>query len=121
MAEAGDRMSESKHVVCVSWDANLAATRELLLKEAGCGVTSIVGPEYADRLPTLGQTNLLVLAHSVPRQQKQHILSLFRGTCPAPVLSLLGPNQTKLPDADFAVEATSPADFIRIVRQILAG
>lgn len=112
----------AKHVVCVSWDANLAATRELLLKDTtGCRVTSIVGPGYADRLSALGQTDLLVMGHSIPRQQKQHILAMFRSTCSAPVLSLLGPNQTKLPDADFAVESTSPDDFVRIVRQILAA
>jgi hypothetical protein len=111
---------QSKHVVCVSWIENLAKTRELLLKDAGCEVTSILGREYFDKLHDLGQADLLVLAHSVPQQQKQHILQLFREKSRAPVLSLPQPHQTKLPDADFGVEATSPADFVRVVREILA-
>lgn len=110
----------AKHVVCVSWIPVLAETRELLLKEAGWRVTTILGAEQTNKLRNLSQADLLVLAHSVPRVEKQSVLELFRRKCKAPILSLLGPNQKKLPEADFAVEAMNPADFIRVVRQILS-
>ena len=110
----------SKRVVCVSWIESLARTRELLLQEAGCDVMSIVGREYAEKLDEFKQADLLVLAHSVPPAEKQRIIQLFRSKKRAPVLSLLQPHQTKLPDADFGVEAMRPADFMRAVREILA-
>ena len=112
--------ARGKHVVCVSWIASLAVTRELLLQDGGCEVTSIVGPEYAEKLRDLNQADLLVVAHSVPQQEKQRVLELFRSKSGAPVLSLLQPHQTKLPDADFGVEAMRPADFMQAVREILA-
>jgi len=92
----------------------------MLLREAGCQVTSIVGAQAVERLRQIQQTDLLVLAHSVPRSEKQKVLEIFRHTCKAPILSLLAPHQEKLPQADFAVEATSPADFVRVVQEILA-
>ena len=109
-----------KHVVCVSWVPSLAETRELLLKEAGCQVTSIVGAEEIAKLRHI-RADLLVLAHSVPRPEKQKVLEIFQASCKAPVLSLLAPHQQKLLQVDFAVEATNPADFIRLVREILAA
>ena len=108
-----------KHVVCVSWIPILAETREMLLREAGWQVTSIVGAEQLHKLRNVHQADLLVLAHSVPRNEKQRVLETFQGSFKAPILSLLGPHQEKLLQADFAVEAASPADFIRIVREIL--
>lgn len=110
-----------KHVVCVSWVPTLAATREMLLKEAGCEVNSIVGAEEIQKLRHIHRADLLVLAHSVPRPEKQRVLEIFQAACKAPVLSLLAPHQQKLLQVDFAVEATNPADFIRVVREILAS
>lgn len=110
-----------KRVVCVSWLSTLAYTREMLLREAGCQVTSIVGAEQIEKLRAIHQTDLLVLAHSVPRTDKQRVIEILQQTSKAPILSLLRPHQEKLPQADFAVEATSPADFVRVVREILAA
>jgi hypothetical protein len=92
----------------------------MLLREAGCQVTSIVGAEQIEKLHRLPQADLLVLAHSVPRTEKQRVLEIFQASCKAPILSLLAPHQQKLLQVDFAVEATNPADFMRVVREILA-
>ena len=111
----------TEDVVCVSWIPILAETREMLLREAGWQVTSILGAEQLHKLGNVRQADLLVLAHSVPRNEKQHVLETFQDSCKAPILSLLGPHQEKLPKADFAVEAMSPADFVRVVREILGA
>jgi len=110
-----------KHVVCVSWESALAHTRELLLSNAGYQVTSVLGAEQFNKLCTISQADLLILAHSVPRSDKHHALEIFHQHCCAPVLSLLRPHQEKLSEADFAVEATETGDFIKTVRQILEG
>ncbi len=121
MSTLGSPKIAPKHVVCVSWIPILAETREMLLREAGWQVTSILGAEQLHKLRNVHQADLLVLTHSVPRNEKQRVLETFQYSFKAPILSLLGPHQEKLPKADFGVEAMSPADFLRVVRQILAA
>lgn len=108
-----------KHVVCVSWESALAQTRQLVLEHAHYRVTSILGQEQLDNLRYITDADLLVLGHSVPRNLKQQAIHAFRQHCKAPVLSLLAPNQAKLKEADYGVEASSPADVIQTVQQIL--
>jgi hypothetical protein len=55
----------------------------------------------------------------VPRNEKQRAIEMFRQHCNAPVLSLLAPYQSKLPEADFGVEVISPAAVIDAVSHIL--
>lgn len=91
----------------------------MLLTQAGYRVISALGKEEA---ASRCQTNadLLVLGHSVPRDEKQKVIKCFREHSKAPILSLLRPSQGKLTEADFAVEA-NPADFIQAVQKILAA
>ena len=114
------RVAIPKSVLCVSWNPSLASTRERLLAQAGYRVISALGEEEAaSRCGT--RADLLVLGHSVPRDKKEAVIKCFREHSQAPVLSLLRPGQDKLPDADFAVEAFNPADFVQAVQTILAG
>jgi hypothetical protein len=107
-------------VLCVSWNPSLASTREMLLTQAGLLVISALGlAEAISRCRA--KADLLVLGHSVPRDKKQAVIKCFREHSKAPILSLLRMGQDKLPEADFAVEAYNPDDFIRTVRTILAG
>jgi DNA-binding response OmpR family regulator len=116
----GELQAQPKRVVCVSWIASLALTRTMMLAEAGYEVTSIVGAAELDRL-TLFPADLLVLAHSVPVEAKLRSLFAFRQICGVPVLSLLRPHQAKLPEADYAVEAFSPGDFLAAVKRLLSA
>jgi DNA-binding response OmpR family regulator len=81
----------SSHVLCVSWNPALASTRELLLSHAGFEVTS--ADEANEKCKT--KADLLVLGHSVPREEKGSIIHCFRKYSSAPVLSLLRPGQSK--------------------------
>jgi len=110
---------QNKRILCISWDATLARTRELLLISEGYSVNSALG-----RLESVGhcrttRADLLVLGHSVPRDQKRVFIDLFRQSNNAPVLSLLRPDQEKLPDVEFGVEFLNPEFFVRAVRSIL--
>ncbi len=90
----------NKSVLLVSWEPNLARTREMLLRSAGYSVTSAVGRAQAHSR-CRSRADLLVLGHSVPMSD------------------LLRSNQQKLPEADFGVEAFEPADVVGVVRKIL--
>ena len=92
----------------------------MLLTQAGYTVISALGIEEA-ATRCKAKADLLVLGHSVPRDKKQAVIKCFREHSSAPVLSLLRAGQEKLPEADFAVEALNPVDFVRAVQAILAA
>jgi CheY-like chemotaxis protein len=108
----------TKSVLVVSWEPNLARTREMLLRGAGYSVTSAVGRAQAHS-QCRSKADLLILGHSVPASEKKEVIACFRQHSTGPVLSLLRSHQQKLPEADFAVEAFNPADVVRVVRKIL--
>jgi DNA-binding response OmpR family regulator len=90
----------------------------MLLTRAGYRVISALGKEEAVSKWD-AKADLLVLGHSLPRDEKQALIQWFREHSKAPILSLLKPRQDKLPGADVGVEAFSPADVVRVVRKIL--
>jgi DNA-binding NtrC family response regulator len=107
-----------KTVMCVSWLSYLATTREMLLNQAGYAVVSAIGKEQAISKWD-ASVDLLVLGHSLPRAEKQALIEWFKEHSKSPILSLLKPNQQKLPEADFGVEAHNPDDVVKAVREIL--
>ena len=109
----------SGKIACLSWIPILAETRRRLLSGDGYAVVSLLGFEGIRELESIGEVNLLVLAHSVPIEQKQRAVRLFKHRSGSPVLSLLAPHQSKLPDADYGIEAFSPQNFLDAVKQIL--
>jgi DNA-binding response OmpR family regulator len=111
-------MPFAKSVLCVSWNPSLASTRQMMLMQAGYAVISALGREDA-ALQCHAKADLLVLGHSVPRDEKQAVIKCFREHSKAPILSLLAAGQDKLPEADFAVEALNPAAFVKVVKAIL--
>ena len=80
---------------------------------------SPLGPDGIAELKHIKQADLFVLAHSVPIEVKQRAIKLFKGRCGSPVLSLLSPHITKLPEADYGVEAFNPDEFLAVVKDIL--
>lgn len=89
----------------------------MLLEDAGYEVISAVGAEEISRCEMTA--DLLILAHSVPVEHKLQALAIFRKISEKPVLSLLRPNQSRLPQVDFAVEAFHPHEFVSAVTRVL--
>jgi DNA-binding response OmpR family regulator len=110
-------MPTAKTVLCVSWIPSLATTREMLLTQAGYKVITAIGMDQA--VSRRAEADLLVLGHSLPRDEKQALIQWFKEYSDSPILSLLKPLQDKLPGADVGVEAFNPGDFIRAVQGIL--
>ena len=113
-------MPVEKRVTCVSWNEALAKSRELLLRSLGVAVVSGVYEREA-RSACQKDADLLVLGHSVPKDQKRLLIEVFRQHSSAPVLSLLQSGDSKLPEATFAVGADKPEEVLRMVRQILSN
>ncbi len=107
------------NLVCVSWIPALSATRTLMLRDAGYDVVSACGRDEAQSACRAAQPALLILGHSVPRDEKRRLIALFRQASSAPVLSLLDQHQTKLPEADFGASIEQPAELVVKVREIL--
>ncbi|HWR13210.1 MAG TPA: hypothetical protein VN577_00165 [Terriglobales bacterium] len=112
----GDNLG--KRVICVSWNPSLSLTRQILLGHLGCRVVSALGRSEA--LQSCRETaDLLVIGHSVPADEKRAVIRCFREHSNAPVLSLITTGQDKLPEANYAVESSDPAQFIHTVSSIL--
>jgi|GraSoiStandDraft_1057264.scaffolds.fasta_scaffold855406_1 DNA-binding response OmpR family regulator len=111
-------LTDMEQILCISWDPTLALTRELLLKREGYSVQSAWGAERAVNCCRTSQAGLLVLGHSVPREEKRKLIAIFKAQNKAPVLSLLPLDQMKLPEADYGVSA-DPASLLSAVRAIL--
>jgi hypothetical protein len=92
----------------------------MLLSEAGYRVTSALGRTEAALGCRCG-ADLLVLGHSVPSSEKKEVIACYRKYSAGPILSLLRSDQQKLPEADFGVQASDPAEVVQVVRRILQG
>jgi hypothetical protein len=108
----------NKTILLISWDRSLAHTREMLLIAAGYRVISAIGRVEAE-LKCGSGADLLVVGHSVPPSEKREFIDCYRKHSTGRVLSLLRPNQTKLPEADFGVEVSDPAEVVLAVSEIL--
>ena len=107
-----------RRVLCISWDGKLAREREQLFEDAGCLVRSAVGPQ-AEELVENEDGDLLVLGHSVPREEKRRFIRIFRRHSSAPVLSLLVPGQERLPEATLGFPGDDYRNLATIVRHIV--
>jgi DNA-binding response OmpR family regulator len=106
------------HILCVSWESALSETREQILSKRGYAVTSALGPEEALKLCST-RADLLVLGHSVPRQEKQKIIKCFREFNSSPILSILPTGRTPLEGVDYAVQCFDVVELLETIQQIL--
>jgi CheY-like chemotaxis protein len=109
-----------KRILSVSYDPVLLATRQMLLEQKGYSVTSALGfTEALEQCQNQG-FDLFILGHSIAEKDKLHLIATFRGSCPAPILSLerIGEKQVS---CDFHASPDDPAKFLQVVEKILAG
>ena len=109
-----------KRILSVSYDPILLATRQMLLEQKGYSVTSALGFREALEYCQNEGFDLFMLGHSIPEKDKLHLIVTFRGSCPAPILSLerIGEKQVQ---CDFHASPDDPAKFLQVVTDILAG
>lgn len=109
----------AKHILSVSYDASLLATRQLMLEQAGYEVTSAHGFIHAIAHCKTAIFDLFILGHSIPASDKQELIRTFRSNYPAPVLSLARHGE-ELVKSDFCVDPFQPLELLEAVAEIFA-
>lgn len=110
----------SKHILSVSYDDALLATRKMLLEQRGYDVTSALGFAKAVEHCQSSRFDLFILGHSIPDKAKMYLIKTFRENCPAPVISLERIGENQVP-CDFHASPDDPEEFLKVVDDILAG
>lgn len=109
----------SRRILSVSYDRALLATRKMLLEQQGYDITSALG--FTDALEQCQKSHfdLFILGHSIPDNDKLHLIKTFKENCPAPIVSLERIGEKKIP-CDFHASPDDPESFVKVVNSILA-
>ena len=107
-------------ILSVSYDESLLSTRHMLLQQAGYEVTSVAVFSEASERCKKGEFDLLLIGHSIPRQQKQALAKEAKLHSRAKVLSILRPSSLTLAEADYSVKsADGPEALLAAVQRAL--
>jgi DNA-binding response OmpR family regulator len=110
----------SKHILSVSYDASLLATRRMLLEQRGYIVTSALGFTEAVGHCRKEGFDLFILGHSIAQTDKNELIRTFRSNCPAPILSLERPGEVVVP-CDYHASPENPEKLLETIDAILSG
>jgi CheY-like chemotaxis protein len=102
-----------KHILSISYDSSLLFTRQWILEQAGYEVSSALGfAEALEICETRHQFDLVLMGHSMPQKDKMALFQALRENCKAPLLSILRQGESRIPQADYAVEAIDGPDAL---------
>jgi DNA-binding response OmpR family regulator len=108
----------SKHILSVSYDPSLLATRRMLLEQRGFKVVSALGFTQAIVHCNAPDFDLFILGHSIPVSDKLELIKTFRQNSPSPILSLERHGEEKV-RCDFHASPDEPEVFLKTVEGIL--
>jgi len=115
-------MPTKKRILCISYDESLLTKRRVLLEEAGFFVTSPYGLAEASRICRLDHAfDLIVLGHSVPRDDKLTLIELVRASCKASVLSIRKQNDPPLRQAEFSIDSSNEPEMLVVAVKLALG
>lgn len=111
----------AKRILSISYDRSLLWTRQLLLEQLGYEVVSAEGFAQAwdaadDRS---NHFDLIILGHSIPPKDKIAIVQHMRAKSRAPILALLRPYESPVPEAARSIDAGDPGGFLNSVKEML--
>ena len=110
----------SKHILSVSYDMSLLATRKMLLEQKGYAVVNALGFSKALEFCSGGGFDLFILGHSIPHDDKLALIQSFRAHCRAPIVSLERHGEDVVP-CDYHASPDNPEKFLEIIESILDG
>jgi|SRR5579864_6819773 len=116
--------SVPKKILAVSYDEALLRTRKMILEREGFAVSSARDLAEAARACAGKSTfDLILLGHSIPRREKEEILSEVRRLCPsARVLSIRAHGEAQVAQVDYSVSShDGPEALISAVKQVLGS
>jgi len=91
----------------------------MLLASRGYTVTSAEGYTDALRKCRASSYDLLIIGHSIPRDDKRAIVDEMRQHCSAPVLALLRTNEPELTSANQSIDASRPDLLVAAVESLI--
>lgn len=107
-------------ILSVANDVSLAMTREMLLSSAGFQVSSALTVGQSIQLCAADEFALVVICHSIPRDQRLWLLKQLRSHCTTPVLAMRRPGEAPLIEADYTFDSTeNPALLVEMVINIV--
>ena len=115
------RSSKSKRILSIAYDLSLLRTRQVLLEQAGFEVVSTTDLNHA--LKSLeardARFDLVILGHSIPREEKKDLIARIQQCCDIPILALLRPNEPPVDGAGRSVESMDAKLFLEAVGQLI--
>jgi DNA-binding response OmpR family regulator len=109
-------------ILSISYDQALLLTRQLMLEAQGYQVVSALGYKDAEKKCTSDETyRLLVIGHSIPLEDKQALMELFRARARGPVVSLLRRGETLMDGADHHVSPVDPKALVEEIVKTVGG
>jgi len=110
-------------IVQVEFRPSVLSIREDILQSLGHPVVSVLGLKAARNLDLSDRpVGLVVIGHGAPWQARCDLIAHFRETLSGvPIMVLLRRQEKVFDRADFSCPADNPPEWIRTIRQALAG
>jgi CheY-like chemotaxis protein len=120
--ESASRGDTGKRILSVSYEQSLLLTREMLLSDAGFQVTSAKTLRDALECCRKGRFDLIIVGHSIPKNDKQDVVKQIRQLSSAPVLSIRRHGEEPLPEATHSIDSIAgPEALLQAVTEALQG
>jgi len=109
--------------VQVEYRSGLLSVREEILQFLGHPVVSAFGSQAAKNLDlSNSDVGVILIGHGAPWEERCQLITHFKQTLPGiPVIASLRQSDVPFGNADFNCPADNPPEWVRLVRQALAG
>jgi DNA-binding NtrC family response regulator len=118
--EGTSRGDTGKRILSISYEPSLLLTREMLLSDAGFEVTSAKTLRGALECCKKSRFDLVIVGHSIPKEDKRDVVKQIRQLSLAPVLSIRRHGEEPLPEATHSIDSIAgPEALLKAVTQAL--
>jgi DNA-binding response OmpR family regulator len=93
-----------RRILSISYDRSLLETRQMLLESAGYSVTSAHAFVNGYQECCQGKYDLILMGHSMPREDKTVLVAAIRKNGNAPVLSIRRHGDAPLTGAEYSID-----------------
>jgi len=109
--------------VQVEYRSGLLTVREEILQFLGCPIISVFGSQAAKRLDlSNNDVGMILIGHGAPWEERSQLIAHFKRTLNGiPVIASLRQSDKPFENADFNCPADNPPEWVRLIRQVLAG
>jgi len=119
----GPQFGSMRTIVQVEYRSSLLTVREEVLQFLGHPVVSVFGSQAARQLGlSTNDVGVILIGHVAPWEERSQLIAHFKRTLPGiPVIASLRQSDKPFGIADFNCPADNPPEWVRLIRQALAG